>query len=772
MVCRRFAFLIALASFPLLAASAAEWKPAAAPLMTRWGKEVTPDNAWRDYPRPQLVRESWLNLNGLWEYSIVDRPAGDVGEPKEDSPPPQTWNGNILVPFAPESALSGVGKSVSKEQLLWYRRSVTVPEAWQGKRVMLRFDAVDWHSSAWLNGTKLGDHSGGSDPFSFDVSAHLKPGANELVVRVWDPSDEGPQPRGKQKLKPEGIWYTPVSGIWQTVWMEPIHERHISGVFPVADVERGEVEFTIDLTGQAPSGPRPPRVRIVEGKGTTRKILGEGAPGQPIRFAVKEPRLWTPDDPHLYPVEVELVGPDGKVGDRVGTYFALRSITKARDEQGILRLCLNGKPLFQIGPLDQGWWPDGLLTPPSDAAMKYDLEVLKSLGMNMLRKHIKVEPARYYHHCDTLGLLVWQDQPSGMGAGRKQFVQPDWQEDGEFTPEEKAQFRTETAAMIDRLRFFPSIVVWVPFNEGWGQHDTNDVLKWVQQRDPTRLVNGPSGWTDRGYGDMKDMHMYPGPGMFPVMPDRVSVLGEFGGLGLPVKGHLWKDSDNWGYRTYQSEAELRAAYGHLMERLHGLVGRGLAAAVYTQTTDVEIEVNGLLTYDREILKVDPEETAAWHRMLFSPAPVFRDIVPTAEAGPAEWRFSLEPPPPTWDKPGYDDSHWKRGPGGFGTEGTPGTTIRTEWNTKEIWLRRIVNLEKLPEGKLAFRIHHDEDAEIFINGVLAATVQGFVTEYVEVPMLPAARAAFKEGENLVAVHCRQTGGGQSIDVGIVEQVPEK
>ncbi len=770
----RAILLLPLLVLPLVAAPspAADWKPAPVPLITRWGKEVTPDNAWREYPRPQLVRESWRNLNGLWDYAIVDRPAGQSGVPMATGPPPQSWDGKILVPFCPESALSGVGKSVSKEQLLWYRRSIEVPEAWQGKRVMLRFDAVDWHSSVWLNGQQLGDHSGGSDPFSFDVSGHLKPGPNELVVRVWDPSDEGPQPRGKQKLKPEGIWYTPVSGIWQTVWLEPVPERHISGVYPVADIDRGEVEFSVDLSGQSGSGPRPPRVRVVRGVGATRTVLGEGAPGQPIRFAVKEPRLWTPDDPHLYPVEVELIGPDGKVADTVSTYFALRSITKERDEQGILRLCLNGKPLFQIGPLDQGWWPDGLLTPPSDAAMRFDLDVLKKLGMNMLRKHIKVEPARYYHHCDLLGLLVWQDQPSGMGAGRKQFVQPDWQEDGEFTPDEKAQFRTEMGAMIDRLRFFPSIVVWVPFNEGWGQHDTNDVLAWVKERDPTRLVDGPSGWTDRGFGDMQDMHMYPGPGMFPVMPDRVSVLGEFGGLGLPVKGHLWKESDNWGYRTFQNEADLRAAYGNLMYRLHPLVGKGLAAAIYTQTTDVEIEVNGLLTYDREVLKVDAEETAAWHRMLFEPPPQYRDFVPTAAAGPVEWRYTFEPPPPTWDKPGYDDAAWKRGPSGFGTAGTPGTTIRTEWNTKEIWMRRTVNLETLPAGILTFRIHHDEDAEIFINGVLAAAVQGHVTEYVEVPLTAAGRAALKPGENLIAVHCRQTGGGQSIDVGIVEKVLAK
>ena len=615
---RRSPLALAFVILAGLTGRAADWQPVPRPLITQWGREVTPDNAWRDYPRPQLVREAWASLNGLWDYSIVDRAAGESGPPAGDTPVPTAWDGKILVPFCVESSLSGVGRAVTKNQLLWYRRSLTVPEAWRGKRVMLRFDAVDWHATAWLNGRRLGDHAGGSDPFAFDVTDHLRAGDNELLLRAWDPSDEGPQPRGKQKLRPEGIWYTPVSGIWQSVWLEPVPERHVTGVFPVADVERGAVEIGVDVAG--PQGAAAPRVRVTSTDGGVRRVLGEGAAGKPIRFAVREPRLWTPDDPHLYPVEVELVGADGRVIDRVGSYFALRSITKARDEKGILRLCLNGKPLFQIGPLDQGWWPDGLLTPPSDAAMRYDLEVLKSLGMNMLRKHIKVEPARYYHHCDRLGLLVWQDQPSGMQAGRKQGVKADWAEDAVFTPEEKAQFRTELARMIDRLRFFPSIVVWVPFNEGWGQHDTNEILKWVKDRDPTRLVDGPSGWTDRGWGDMKDRHEYPGPGMFPPLPDRASVLGEFGGLGLPVKGHLWKDVDNWGYKNYESEADLRAAYRDLIDRLHGLVGQGLAAAVYTQTTDVEVEVNGLLTYDRAVLKLDPKEAAAWHRKLYERPP--------------------------------------------------------------------------------------------------------------------------------------------------------
>jgi hypothetical protein len=450
----------------------------------------------------------------------------------------------------------------------------------------------------------------------------------------------------------------------------------------------------------------------------------------------------------------------------------MRKISAAKDEKGVPRLMLNGKPLFQIGPLDQGWWPDGLLTPPSDEAMKYDLEVLKKLGMNMLRKHIKVEPARYYRHCDELGLLVWQDMPSAGIPSRGQFIRPNAKEDAKFAPEDDKQFRAELKAMIDNRRFFPCIVAWVPFNEGWGQHDTNDILKWVKQYDPTRLVNGPSGWTDRGYGDMKDMHNYPGPGMFPVMPDRVSVLGEFGGLGLPMKGHLWKDTDNWGYRTFKTTEELRNGYHVLMRRLHPLVGKGLSAAVYTQTTDVEVEVNGLMTYDREVIKLDPVETAKWHKALFGPPPQFRELIPTSEKAAQKWHFTTEKPAAGWEKPDFDASKWAEGDGGFGTAMTPGAVVRTEWKSADIWLRRGFELKEVPKGEVMLRIHHDEDAEVYVNGIFAARVSGFTTEYVEVPLTAAGRKALKAGQNVIAIHCHQTGGGQYIDVGLVVEGEKK
>jgi hypothetical protein len=398
--------------------------------------------------------------------------------------------------------------------------------------------------------------------------------------------------------------------------------------------------------------------------------------------------------------------------------------------------------------------------------------VLKKLGMNMLRKHIKVEPARYYYHCDKLGLLVWQDMPSGGQPSRRQHISPNAKTDAEFTPEEKKQFRAELKAMIDHLRFFPCIVVWVPFNEGWGQHDTNDILKWVKEYDPSRLVNGPSGWTDRGYGDMKDMHNYPGPGMFPAMADRVSVLGEYGGLGLPLKGHLWKETDNWGYRTLKTTEELRDGYHTLTRRLHPLIGKGLSAAVYTQTTDVEVEVNGLMTYDREVIKLDVADTAKWHKALAGPSPEFRELVPTSEKTAQKWHYTIAKPAEGWEKADFDAAKWTEADGGFGTKGTPGAVIGTEWKTADIWLRRTFELKELPNGEPMLRIHYDEDAEIYIDGILAGRTAGYTTEYVEVPLTAAGRKALKAGQNVIAVHCHQTGGGQYIDVGLVEIVERK
>ncbi len=733
-------------------ASAADWKPAPSPLMTKWGKQITPDKTpWAEYPRPQLVRKDWQNLNGLWDYAITDKGAKK----------PEAWDGKILVPFCIESALSGVGKHPTEKQELWYHRDIDA-SAWKDKRVLLHFGAVDWETTVIVNGKQVGTHKGGFDPFSFDITDALKDGKGELVVKVWDPTDTGSQPLGKQIRNPHGIWYTPVTGIWQTVWMEPVAMTgFIEKVTITPDFDKQQIEMVVTVGGEGEA--------VVVTKKSNKKIIGRGKPGKAFRVNVPDSKPWTPDTPNLDELEVMLLSPDpmNAFCDQVTTYFAMRKVSAGPDADGHLRLLLNDKPLFHIGPLDQGWWPDGLLTPPSEEAMRYDLEVLKKAGMNMVRKHIKVEPARYYYDCDRMGLLVWQDMPSAINRTKKHFIPPGGKTDADdqFTDAEKKQFRHELKAMIDHLKFFPCIYCWVPFNEGWGQHDTNAILKWTKEYDPTRLVNGPSGWEDRGYGDMKDAHIYPGPGMFPTMKDRVSVLGEFGGLGLPVKGHLWKDQGNWGYRTYTTEQELRTNYHALMRRLHPLIGKGLAAAVYTQTTDVEIEVNGLMTYDREVMKFDIDEMAKWHKALFGPAPVVTELVPTSEAAAQTWKMTLYAPPAEWTKPDFDDSKWAEKKGGFGSKGTPGSVIGTEWTSKDIWLRRTFELKELPKGEVLLRFHCDEDGEVFINGEKAASLPGYTTNYVEVPILPAALKALKAGKNTFAVRAKNAGGGQYIDVGL-------
>ena len=549
--------------------------------------------------------------------------------------------------------------------------------------------------------------------------------------------------------------------------MEPVSETSINGVVCVSDIDKKQVRFLFDSRGTKDGDKID--IWVTDPKGEQAGFGGAFA-AEKVFVPETTLHLWTPDQPQLYRFKATLKR-NGNTVDEVESYFAFRKVSVGLDADGYQRLLLNNKPLFHIGPLDQGWWPDGLLTPPSEEAMRYDLEVLKKMGMNMVRKHIKIEPSRYYYDCDRMGLLVWQDMPSAINRTKKHFIAPGAKTDADdqFTDPEKKQFRHELKAMIDHLKFFPSIYCWVPFNEGWGQHDTNAILKWTKEYDPTRLVNGPSGWEDRGYGDMKDMHDYPGPNMFPVMKDRVSVLGEFGGLGLPVAGHLWKDQGNWGYRSFKTTDELRTNYHGLIRRLHPLIGKGLSAAVYTQTTDVEIEVNGFMTYDREIMKFDIAETAKWHKSLFGPPPVMADLLPTSEKDARNWRSTTAMPEKGWELSEFNDDTWKLGKGGFGTKGTPGAFIGTEWNTKDIWIRQSFELKEVPKGDLYLRMHHDEDAEVFINGVLAGKVASHVSNYYEVPMTAAAMKAFVKGKNTIAVHCKQTLGGQYIDVGIVEVV---
>jgi len=591
----------------------ADWKPAPSTLTTPWTAKVSPQNVLPDYPRPQLVRKQWANLNGVWDYAIQEKEASQ----------PQNFGGHILVPFAIESSLSGVKQPLTPEQKLWYRRSFRAPDIGKG-RLLLHFGAVDWRTEVFVNGTKVGQHDGGYDPFTFDVTSALKKDVpqQELTVSVWDGTDRGLHPRGKQTLDPKGIWYTAVSGIWQTVWTETVPEIYIDDLQMTPDLDGKRLQLTVScyaggnsvsVASQEASHP------CSEAFSATATLRGRkigsvsGKTGEVASLVLDQVAPWSPDSPTLYDLDVKL-----NSGDSVQSYFGVRKIEVAKDAAGYNRLFLNHQPVFQIGPLDQGWWPDGLYTPPSDDAIKFDIQTLKSLGFNMLRKHVKVEPARYYYWCDKLGLMIWQDMPSAMQGDRGMAVKKGSPSDAVFPAEDAANFTRELKALVTNLRNTTSIVAWVPFNEGWGEHDTNAILKMVKEMDPSRLVNGPSGWEDRGYGDMKDMHLYPGPGMFPAEPDRASVLGEFGGLGFPMEDHLWwTDRRNWGYRTYKDQPELETAYQNGIGKLDALVKAGLAAAVYTQTTDVEGEVNGLMTYDRRVIKIPADKVAAKHRALIN-----------------------------------------------------------------------------------------------------------------------------------------------------------
>jgi hypothetical protein len=600
---RTAAVLISIALVLTAAASCqsekpAAWTPVQGRIMTRWAAEVRPDLVLPEYPRPQLVRERWLNLNGLWDYAITAKDAGR----------PAAWDGRILVPFAAESALSGVGKPVGPGRTLWYRRTVDVPKGWRRDRVLIHFGAVDWECRLWVNGREAGTHRGGYDTFTFDITDVLRRGARqELVLQVFDPTNDanGGIARGKQVLKPHGIFYTAVTGIWQTAWLEPVPAGHIAGLTIVPDIDRGTLTIEPGLAGDT-SGTTY-SVKVSRAAETVAEASGVGS--ATATLTIPKPALWSPADPALYDVTVVLLKA-GRPVDTVRSYAGLRKISIAKDDRGFNRLFLNNEPLFQFGPLDQGWWPDGLYTAPTDAALRSDIETIKALGMNMLRKHVKVEPDRLYYWCDTLGLLVWQDMPSAL-FDRDKVPAAD-------LAGRDAQFEAEWRAIIDALRNHPAIVMWVPFNEGWGQYDTERITAWTKQHDPTRLVNNASGWTDKGAGDVVDIHSYPGPDMPPTEAGRAAVLGEFGGLGLPLTGHLWQPEGNWGYRNFNDTTIYETRYADLIKNLYPLVDKGLAAAVYTQTSDCEVEVNGIMTYDRAVVKLDPARFANLNRGFLPP----------------------------------------------------------------------------------------------------------------------------------------------------------
>jgi Beta-galactosidase/beta-glucuronidase len=574
-----------------------QYAPAGDSLKTHWVAEVTPENVWKEYPRPQMYRLYWENLNGLWDYAIRPKGENNIGE----------FDGKILVPFCVESSLSGVQKYVGKDNELWYQREFDY--ALYGKEhLLLHFGAVDWECDVWVNDIKVGSHTGGYTPFTFDITQAVKKKGNVLKVRVWDPTDQGEQPCGKQHVKPHGIWYTPVTGIWQTVWLEVVaNETYIEDLKIIPDIDNQTVTVIPEIVNASRDIKVKVEVYAKNARGRN-KIVSKGRSinGETVEVAMPvDAILWSPDNPFLYGVDVS-VYKGNKLVDYVISYFAMRKFSTAKDENGIVRLMLNNEPIFMFGPLDQGWWCDGLYTAPCDEALAYDIQKTKDFGYNMIRKHVKVEPARWYYHCDKLGIIVWQDMPSG-GRG------PGWVTDRYFdgslscrTPESEATYKKEWKEIIDYLYSVPSIGVWVPFNESWGQFKTPEIVEWTKSYDPSRLVNPASGGNHYPVGDILDIHNYPDPEMYFYDASRVNVLGEYGGIGRKIEGHTWVPSQGWGYVEYDTEEKVTDTYVEYANKLLNLIPRGFSAAVYTQTTDCEVELNGLMTYDREVVKLNEE----------------------------------------------------------------------------------------------------------------------------------------------------------------------
>ncbi|MCX6239591.1 MAG: beta-galactosidase [Bacteroidia bacterium] len=568
----------------------AQWKPVGEKIKTSWAEKIDIKNVLPEYPRPMMVRTEWQNLNGLWDYAI--RKAG-MAEPVE-------FDGSILVPFAVESSLSGVQKTVGQENELWYKRSFSVSPKWKNKKILLHFGAVDWKSDIWLNDIKIGSHKGGYTPFTFDITPFLNNTTEQkLVVRVWDPTDASFQPHGKQVSKPNSIWYTAVTGIWQTVWLEAVPEKYITSVKSVPNIDKGLLNIRITAEGATKAEYFEAKVLDVA------KVIAsaKASTSEATEVSIPDAKLWSPESPFLYDLQISLIS-NGIVVDQVKSYFAMRKISTQRDENGIVRLQLNNKDCFLFGPLDQGWWPDGLYTAACDEALKYDIQKTKDFGFNMIRKHVKVEPARWYTHCDQLGILVWQDMPSGDRS-------PQWQSQQYFTgnefirsEESESNYRNEWKEIINSLYSNPSIICWVPFNEAWGQFKTKEIVEWTKAYDPSRLVNPASGGNHYPVGDLLDLHNYPGPKMYLYDGQRPTVLGEYGGIGLAVEGHLWSTDKNWGYIQFKDSKAVTDEYVKYGEQLLKMIKSGFSAAVYTQTTDVEGEVNGLMTYDRKVIKIE------------------------------------------------------------------------------------------------------------------------------------------------------------------------
>lgn len=746
---RTFSKLAALSSIPFAfhdgwaRPEPGEWHAAKGPLSTRWTSSVTPENAWREYPRPSLIRKDWQNLNGLWDYTVT--PATAV-----DRPMTSAFDRKILVPFGIESQLSGVTLPFLPDQRLWYRRSFHIPENWRSKRVLLHFDAVDFDATIWLNGQAIGSHKGGYDRFTFEITDSLRRGgANEIVVSVLDPTNEGDQAVGKQSLHPKGASYTATSGIWQTVWLEPVPQVYIRSIRVTPDLHMSQLRLSVDLVGASSTT----AVYAAAWEGERQVTHANAAAGEDITLPLPAPRLWSPADPFLYDLKLTISG-SGAKSDSVESYFGMREITLGKDEQGRARLFLNGKAVFHQGPLDQGFWPDGIYTAPTDEALRFDLEYMKALGFNAVRKHVKIEPDRWYYWADKLGLLVWQDMPAGRLRNS----------------ESREQWESEIVRHTEDLFNHPSIVIWTLFNEGWGQYNTFSLAGKLRSLDKTRLINNASGWYDKRCGDIVDVHFYPGPSVCDAEDKRASVTGEFGGLGFVTHDHMWK-SDAWGYQTYSDTGAYNATYQRLWQRVHKLRDEhGLSGAIYTQISDVETESNGILTYDRRVEKLDAKQARAAHLGLL-PRLTYRTLLALSKEQPQEWSYTTGQPDAEWAHPKFEETGWSKGEGGFGTRFGSPEYVRTRWNTTDLWVRREFIVP--PDGVQwpLITTYFGVDFELFLNGVLACRPEGFHNTYGIYELTPASRATLSPGVNIIAVHFiqRAKGGEQYVDVGLVDEI---
>ena len=700
---------------------AQNWAPVPGQIMTNWANNVTPENVWKEYPRPQMVRTDWLNLNGLWDFEITERDTNKIAI---------NYARKILVPFCVESALSGIKETITGKQQMIYRRFFSIPSHWNQKHLILHFEAVDYETKVWVDGKYVGIHKGGYDHFQFDIAGFLnKDEKHEIKLVVWDPTNEGSQPIGKQALPAirNRTKYTATSGIWQTVWLEPTNEVAIESIKIIPNIDNGTISLQTKVVG-ATQGARIKIQAFDQGKEIASSIA---AIGEPVSLQLNQPKLWSPTNPFLYDFKLSLIN-DGKVVDEVSSYFGMRKISMGRDQEGYMRILLNNEIIYQLGPLDQGYWPDGILTPASDQALRYDIAYLKKIGANMDRMHMKVQPERWYYHCDQLGILVWQDMVSPTKfIDTKSNLNP-------------SDFELEHNITVDQLYNHPSIIQWVLFNESWGQYDTERLTAALKAKDPTRLVINASGWHDKKVGDIRDFHDYtihPAVALVNKNDDRAMVLGEAGGIDLLIPGHLWtpdlkggtKIKTDWSIDfkkgIVKSSDELIEKYKILLDDLFQLKKYGLNAVVYTQTSDVEDEISGWMTYDRKVSKLPETTFAALHEQFFKPTMTGKFILPLSINEPQQWNYSFTAPSNDWIK-NLMLSDFKTGMAPFGIESNNVHKVNTPWNTNSLFLNKEFTLSSVP-SKLSLIACNTGITEVYINGAYVMQFNNFLKNDPEV-----------------------------------------